>query len=417
MLHPLLRSWRVSDRSRFLGGSAIRWAESLIRESTRSGGELLPLRENRILREFVAGDTAKQLRERHASFSLDHRVRLRLPRDDDDPERQGDLIILKAPTPDTGEKGVLLVKYSESIERFAALFAIEDLARSYALVLEPSSWGYADLRFLLYIGSDARVLVQAPMEADRRFVTESQSNLYPLELGAGDWVNPATFGPSPGLDRKWDVAMVASWSRIKRHDVLFEALRSLRRDGHRLAAVLIGYPMDLDLGSIERLAESYGVREQCTFFEAIPHERVGEVLASSKVSVLLSRQEGANKALYESLFADTPILVPRDHLGVNLDQVREIGALFSESDLKEHLLRFAREGPSMSPRSWALANTGAVRSTETLNDVLRDLAREAEEPWTRDIAAKMNAPGLRYLEPGRYRHFEKAYQDLAAHLR
>src|SRR5439155_4454117 len=115
----------------------------------------------------------------------DHRVRLRFP-NDDDPERQGDLIILKSYDRRTGERGVLMIKYSETILAMAAMFDLGMLASQYMLVLEPSSWGYQDARFLLYLGSDLDVLVQSPREADFEFIENLDTNLVPVRVGAGE---------------------------------------------------------------------------------------------------------------------------------------------------------------------------------------------------------------------------------------
>lgn len=416
-LAPLMRAWRVSQKDWACGRHAIHWATALVRQSTREGDQLLPLKGNRILSDFVRSPSSVRLRREHGAYPLEDRIRLRLPRPSLDPERQGGLIMLKAPMPKSGEKGVLLVKYSEAIEAFPAVYTIEDMTAEFAFVLEPSWWGYPDPRFLYYIGSDARVIVQAPVPSDRRFLLDLCTNLVPVEIGAGDWVDPKAFEPPSGAEKLWDVAMVASWSRAKRHTVLFRALRDLQRDGINLSAVLVGYPLDLNLAEIKRMASKFHVLDQCTFFEAIPHKRVGEIVARSKVSVLLSRREGANKAIYESMFVDTPILVPAGHLGVNPDHVNQVGARFIDEELPDHLLRFAREPSRVSVRAWALGHTGAYRATETINDLLRQLALDNGEPWTLDIVPKKNAPNLRYLEAGRFRDFEDDYTRMAKYLR
>lgn len=418
VLHPLMRSWRISSPGRPLGGLAIHWARSLIRDATRDGPNLIPLADNEILAEFVDSKEAARIRRNVGAFPMEDRVRLRGPRPNDDPERQGNILILKAPVPSTGEKGVMLIKYSEAIRTVAAIHKIEEMVQEYALVLEPSSWGYADLPFLLYLGSDARVVVQTPVEKDWQFLESLDANLEPIALGAGDWVDSEAFRPrSDHAGRTWDVAMIASWKRLKRHAVLFKALGELRSQGHRLSAVFVGTKGDLTLTDLREMARANGVLDQCTFFEAIPHERVAEVLARSKISVLLSKQEGASKAIYESMFADTHILVPRGHLGVNREHMAEVGHLFSDSELPELLLRLCRADGSPGSRDWALAHTGARHSTRVLNARLAKLAERSGEPWTTDLAPKMNDPGLFYLEPGRYREFEDHYRRLERYLR
>ena len=73
-------------------------------------------------------------------------MRLRYP-NDEDPERQGDLIVLKSYDAKTSERGVLMLMYSEAILAMVAIYDLGALAERYMFVLEPSSWGYQDVRF------------------------------------------------------------------------------------------------------------------------------------------------------------------------------------------------------------------------------------------------------------------------------
>ena len=77
-------------------------------------GRLLPASENRLRLDFVRSARARELRKRYGAFPPAHRVRMRVP-NDDDPERQGDLIVLKSYDETTGERGVLMLMYSEAV--------------------------------------------------------------------------------------------------------------------------------------------------------------------------------------------------------------------------------------------------------------------------------------------------------------
>src|SRR6266404_503084 len=135
----------------------------LVRETCYREDQLLPAAENRLRLEFIGSEKARALRKDYGAFPLEHRVRLRFP-NDNDPERQGDLIVVKAYDAATGERGVILVKYSEAILAMAAVYDLGALASRYMLVLEPSWWGYQDARFFLYLGSDLEVVVQSPRQ-------------------------------------------------------------------------------------------------------------------------------------------------------------------------------------------------------------------------------------------------------------
>ena len=90
-----------------------------------------------------------------------------------------------------------------------------------------------------------------------------------------------------------------------------------------LTAALVGYPLGWQRSKVEALASNAGVTEQVTFFEDIPQEQVSRIVACSRVSVLLSREEGSNRAVYESMFCDTPVVVYAGHKGIDLEQVND----------------------------------------------------------------------------------------------
>src|SRR6266540_544558 len=414
----LLKAWRLLGADGF-GTKRIGEVRKLVAECCFEDGHVAPVASNGLLQEFVAGDEGKRVRRQWARLPLQDRVRMRHPRPNDDPERQGDLIVLKAYDERSGEKGVLHLAYTEPIRNFAAIFDVPAMASKYVLVLEPSWWGYQDPTFLLYLGAELDVVVLAQCRPDFEFISDLRSNLVPLRLGAGDWVDPDSFHPKAGPARSYDLVMVSAWSAFKRHSVLFRTLRQLRSErGVALRVALIGYAADWTREKVERLMRRYDVQEQCTIFENIPHAEVARVISASKAYLLLSRREGANRGLYESLFCGTPVIVYRHHRGVNLDHVTDdVGGLADDEELPQVILRVVKGWQAFRPRHWALANTGWANSTRVLNEALEAIARRRGLPWTRGIVGKKNAPHLRYAEPGIYRQFEPEYQRLQQYVR
>src|SRR5215470_17892094 len=106
----LLHLRKQMGQERF-GAARTERLNELIQETCYINGELAPAAENRLRLEFIHSEKAREIRSVYGAFAPEHRVRLRFP-NDDDPERQGDLIILKPYDPHTGERGVLLIKYS-----------------------------------------------------------------------------------------------------------------------------------------------------------------------------------------------------------------------------------------------------------------------------------------------------------------
>jgi glycosyltransferase involved in cell wall biosynthesis len=413
----LLNMWKQMGTERF-GARRKAHLMELVRENCYRGDELLTAGENRLRQEFVRSPLAGELRKTYGSFPPDHRVRLRFP-NDEDPERQGDLMILKPYDPETGERGILMIKYSESILAMPAVFDLGGLAMRYMMVIEPSSWGYQDARFFLYLGSDLDVLVASPRQADYDFIAELQTNLIPVRVGAGEWGDPSVFCPrEKAKEASYDAVMVAAWDPLKRHEVFFRAAAQLKRErGRALRIALIGYNIGWTRAEIERLLRQYGLENDCTLREDIPHEEVARILADSKMSLLLSQREGANKAIYESMFCDTPVIVYRHQCGVNLDHVNaRTGMLADDEELAEAIVYVLDHPEAFEPRQWAMKNAGYANATRKVNATLAELARRRGLPWTRDIVAKRNAPNLKYAEPGVYKEFAEEYERLSDFL-
>jgi glycosyltransferase involved in cell wall biosynthesis len=380
--------------------------------------ELLPASGNRLRLEFIRSEKARALRQLYGSFPLEHRLRLRFP-NDDDPERQGDLIILKPYDETTGERGVIMLMYSEAILAAAAVYDLGALASRYMFVLEPSWWGYQDARFLLYLGSDLDVLIQSPRRADFEFVADLQTNLVPVRVGAGEWGDPSVFRPrAADQAATYDAVMVAAWDPLKRHEVFFRAaVRFQREHGRRLRIALVGYDLGWNREAIEKLLRHYDLDRDSDIFENIPHAEVARIVADSKLSLLLSQREGANRAIYESMFCGTPVIVYRHQCGVNLDHINDAtGLLADEDELSEAINYLLDHHGDFEPRGWALANVGYLNANNQINASLSELARRRGLPWTRDIAAKKSAPNLRYAQAGLYREFAADYEALEAYL-
>ncbi len=370
--------------------------EALLRDEVGGPGAWRSASENGFARRDAQSPAALELRAQFAAYPEADRVRVRTPRPDAPPSRQGDLLVLKRHDPATNEPGVLYVTYNHGIEWFARLYDLAALAGRYVIVLEPSTWGYMDPVFLPYLGHDLDVIVQAQNQTDFGFIEGLRSNLVPVRLGAGDWVDPGLFQPHPREEREYEVVAIGAWDRLKRHDVIFRAVASLRSQGRRVRLLLIGYDMGWTRHRVERLARRFGLVEDVAWFDRVPYRTVADAVARSRVGVLASRREGANRGIYECWMADTPTVVYRHHRGVNLDQIVPENGLLADDRELAGAIGFVLDHPErFQPRVWAEAHTGCHVATQRLNAAIAEVVRRRGLPYTRGIVTHAYAGYLR----------------------
>jgi glycosyltransferase involved in cell wall biosynthesis len=307
---------------------------------------------------------------------------------------------------------VLLLSYNIAVAQMAAVLDLAQVAKHYWIVFEPSTSHFIEPEFFLYLGCDAEVVVQCNIPADFNFFERLDLNLRPIALGAGDWVDFDMFQPAMASEKEFDIAMVASWARLKRHNVLFRALANLKPRRPRVA--LVGYPLFRTSGAIRREMRAFGVADQCTLFESVSATEVAKILATSKVALHLSRFEGANRSIYEAFFCNTPAIVYKNNVGFNMSHITPLtGLLADDSELGDAINWVLDHPDQFRPREWALSHTGYLQATGTLNSRLRELALARGEPWTRDIVPKTNRPNARYKHDIDSTTLENGYQYLA----
>lgn len=305
------------------------------------------------------------------------------------------LLVLKKPR-GVNEPGVLFVMFSRTLESLPSTFDMPRLLRDYRLVLEPSWSGYCDAAFLQYTRYDEPIYVLAAQFDDFEFLRMLDCNLIPIPLGPCDWVDPAIAEPYLDQPKTYDIVMNSNWAAWKRHEVLFRALRELDSN---LRVALIGVPWTgRTQRDVEQLAESYGVREQLEFYERIPFDKVMRIVSASRVSILLSLKEGSNRAIAESMFCNTPVIVLAEHVGgitknVNPQTGRLVPERLFPAALKDTVSNYSR----YSPRAWATKNISCHRSTHILNDFLRNKELELGQSWTVDIVTHANSPECTYV--------------------
>ncbi|SIO61468.1 Glycosyl transferases group 1 [Singulisphaera sp. GP187] len=294
-------------------------------------------------------------------------------------------LLLKEPGPD-GEKGVLLLGMEMGWSALERAGRGTRLFEDYNLVIL-SSWSPPQLHdFARLVGySSDPIYVGISNRADDPTYELLAPTYTPIPLMACDWLDPAEFRPSPRSERDVDILMVANYAAYKRHWLLFEALRGMRRD---LRVVLLGGPWEgRTIEHVKAEIRAFGVKQEIELPGLVPIQQVYGYMGRASVSVIFTRREGACVAVAESLFSDTPVGMMRDaHIGSHTHINSTTGVLFDRRQLSGQLARFLEARHEFSPRSWAVENISCHRSTTRLNEILRTDARRRGRPWTRDIA-------------------------------
>jgi glycosyltransferase involved in cell wall biosynthesis len=320
-------------------------------------------------------------------------------------------IIVKSPTSD-GEKGVLYVSFENNWLHLIERHDLPKLLEDYLLVVAsswsppdfPSHWAFA------HIGPDP-IFLQISNPSDMKLHERFPHNIRPVPIMASDWINPEFYNPRPQRRREIDILMVAGWSHLKRHWLLFRALRRMRRD---LRVVLIGQNADGRVADdVWREAKAFGVADRIEMIRDATIEVVTKHQCNSGISVALSAREGSCVVVTESFFADTPVAMMHNaHIGSRAYINRQTGVLVRPETMAAQLSELIEQRESYSPRTWAMVNITCFQSTKTLNSILRTYSSERGIPWNREIVPFCWRPDPAYVRDADAAQLAPAYQDM-----
>jgi glycosyltransferase involved in cell wall biosynthesis len=356
------------------------------------------LDENLFVKSFLRSEEAENARGLWRKYSLQERLNLR-----------GNLILLKAPR--ENESGVLLLTYTGASQFFLVNFDVGEISKRYAIVLEPSWATFPEPYMALFSSSEPRTVCEMISDDAAEAVRKAEIPVLPIAIGAQDWVDTEVFKPLPGVQKDFDVVMIATFAPWKRHAVLFRAMQKLRP--RRIRVALVGVTWERTRKEFEQEIRRYGVQDDCTIFQAILPAQVNEVLNRSKVKVLLTKIEGANRALSEAMSANVPVVVYKHIMGPRRTDVNPMTGVYADDEeLPDVLTKAIESYQQFQPRAWYLQNSGYRNSTSTLNEALRLAAHARNEDWTTDIVGKVNRPEAEYVNAADRASLTPAWREL-----
>jgi glycosyltransferase involved in cell wall biosynthesis len=371
----------------------------------RTFRESLPQRlgENPFIASFLRSKEAGSIAKRLRTFSPEDRLSLRK-----------NVIVLKAPTPH--ERGVVLVKYTPHFNTFLVNFDLHKVSERFAIVLEPSWYPYPEPFWAHFTAQSPLLVCQTISQMAAEDMGRCGLPLVPVAIGAQDWVNPEVFFPIPGTTKDFDVVMIASFMKLKRHAILFRAMRKMRP--RRIKVALIGRTWGRNRQQFEQQVREAGVADDVTIFQGLKGPEINQVLNRSKVNLLLSKVEGGNVALMEAIAAGVPCVVYKDIIGPRLSDINEETGLLSGDDELHHVLPEAIDRYAhFRPREWFLRNTGPHNSTRKLDEVLRMATARRGEEYRTPIVGKENRLGLHYLNQDDEHRMNEGWHSLAEAVR
>jgi len=294
-------------------------------------------------------------------------------------------LVLKAPG-SHGEKGVLYSSFEYNWMRLLAHHDARAVLNEYYLVGATSGArnDYASMVGFAGLNADP-IFVGVSNLADVQPLQVLRPVVEPLPILGSDWINPEHFKPKPHRSRTIDILMVAAWPRLKRHWLLFEALRHMPK---HLRVVLVGRDgPGRHEREIREEARAFGVPQDLEFYTNLEIDEVYALQCDARISAVFTRREGSCVAVPESLFAGSPVAMMQDcYIGSKAYINQHTGVLVRRQGLAKQLQEFLEQSPRYTPRQWAIENISCTKTSTRLNEMLKWWSLNSGRPWTTDIA-------------------------------
>jgi glycosyltransferase involved in cell wall biosynthesis len=312
-------------------------------------------------------------------------------------------LVIKIPTVSEGriiEKGAIILKFTETFAPIHQLVDVPLLSKYFRIILEPSWVGYGLPEILIWANTGAeKVVVLSPYQDDFNLLSRLDTNLVPIALGASDWANPKIFNVC-NSEKIYDSIYVANFNPLKRVDRYLRAVVRVSRKRSNYRAALVCARHGSRRHEILETIKWAATKADIDYLGGVNQSRLNTLFNQSKVNILVSLREGANKGLAEGLFAGTPALLISECACGNHRHINpETGLVTRDADLEETLLWFSDHHAQFHPRTWAETHISPEASTRTLSSKLREIELSEGRSWTKNLIPKVNQPELGYLNP------------------
>lgn len=302
------------------------------------------------------------------------------------------MLILRYPNKEA--KGVLLVKFSETLEHLILTERLTEILEKFVVIIEPSWAGYALPQILSLTAFKENIYIQCAEDEDYFFIKYLNKNLIPIKTGSGDWVDHNIFKPSTVSEKIYDVVLVANCNPIKR---VYQYLNLIKNIGENqnIRAALVCSTHGKDYSNMIRLIKLFDLKN-LDYFENLMNHEVNSILNSAKLNCLLSLKEGSNRTLFEGMASGVKGVVMTNNIGVNKDNlVPDSGYIKSEKELQKLILLRGHYDKN-KVREWAEKNISPFVTMNKIVAVIND--NEAETIDVHSVRLKVNKPEACYIE-------------------
>lgn len=311
----------------------------------------------------------------------------------------GRSIVLKRPLEQGGvvtEKGIMLIKFSETFTLYLKYVDCEKLTKNFHVVLEPSWTGHAIEQILGWCKFKEKVYIQCAGKPDFDFIASLQSNLIPLRMGSGEFVDYRVFQPIT-KNKKYDLVCVANGFVHKRVYAYLRLARELKNKNPDVRVALVCASRGPLMGAIDRLINMMGLRGSLDYLIDLSQEELNKIIEQSKINILMSYREGASRVIFEAIFSGTPSVILDRNIGIRKECfTKDSGMVAREAFLAQDIETLLRRTSSMNPRAWALQNISPEVSIKRLVELI-----SAEEYGGADfqnpVYCKVNSPEATYM--------------------
>src|SRR5262249_48829666 len=128
--------------------------------------------------------------------------------------------ILK-PWVEPNERGVLFISFEAQWAKLLNQRHLHAFSDRYTIVVAPSSSPHNFINYVFPHMYPGRIFTLISNPHDLAVLPHVSSTLTVVPLYASHFVNPDLYQPLPRAERSYDLLMVASWGKVKRHHAFF----------------------------------------------------------------------------------------------------------------------------------------------------------------------------------------------------